>query len=85
MVNAALPFEFCQNKIALVEKENSQDYVAMQYLVENKWNLIVNQCQSDQAEDKWELKRKIPNGQTINLIGERIVYHEKNAKNPKCA
>ena len=77
LVNA-LPFSFCQNKIALVEKENTADFEAMQYLIENEWNLMVSKVQ-----DTLALKRKMPDGQLIDLHGKKIVYHDKFAKNPK--
>ena len=77
LVNA-LPFRFCQNKIALVEKENTADFEAMQYLIENDWNLMVSKVQ-----DTLALKRKMPDGQLMDLHGKKIVYHDKFAKNPK--
>jgi len=83
VVNGLLPFEFCHNKIALVEKENKKDYIAMQYLIENAWNLVVTKCLDQEAENTWELKRKMDGGQLRDLPGTRKVYHDQKAKNPK--
>ena len=83
MVNGLLPFEFCHNKIALVEKENKKDYIAMQYLIENAWNLVVTKCLDQEAENTWELKQKMDGGQLRDLPGTRKVYHDQKAKNPK--
>jgi len=83
LVNGILPFEFCHNKIALVEKENKKDYIAMQYLIENAWNLVVTKCLDQEAENTWELKQKMDGGQLRDLPGTRKVYHDQKAKNPK--
>ena len=78
-----LPFKFVQNKIAIVEKENETDYIAMQYLIENDWNLVVT-TKADQEDGKtWELKQKI-GGQLRDLVGTRKVYYDRHAKKPKC-
>ena len=79
-----LPFKFVQNKIAIVEKENETDYIAMQYLIENDWNLVVTT--KDQEDGKtWELKQKIgAGGQLRDLVGTRKVYYDRHAKSPKC-
>ena len=83
-VNNTLPFEPCHNKIALVEKENATDYVAMQYLIDNNWNLEVSKClDPEKAQKTWELKRKMDDGQVRNLPGIRRVYQDKYSKIPK--
>ena len=83
LVKQALPFKFVQNKIAIVEKENETDYIAIQYLIENDWNLVVTT--KDQEDGKtWELKQKI-GGQLRDLFGTRKVYYDRHAKNPKCS
>ena len=78
-----LPFKFVQNKIAIVEKENETDYIAMQYLIENDWNLVLTKCMDQEAEKKWILKRKIAGGQLCELVGIRKVYYDQRAKFPK--
>ena len=78
-MKGVLPFKLYQNKIALVEKENQKDYIAMQYLIENDWNLVVTKC-----DQSWQLQQKLSSGQLRNLDGIRKVYYEKCAKNPKC-
>ena len=84
MINKVLPFKPCQNKIALVEKENEQDYDAIQYLIENDWNLEVTKCLDPEVAQKtWQLKRKMDDGQVRDLPGKRITYHEKYSKIPK--
>ena len=83
MFHQLLPFKFVQNKIAIVEKENEKDYVAIQYLIENDWNLLLTKCTDQDAEKKWELKRKIAGGPIYELVGTRKVYYDHNAKNPK--
>ena len=82
LMKGALPFKFAQNKIALVEKENETDYIAMQYLIENDWNLLVTK--SIEGSQPWQLQQKLSGGQLRNLVGIRKVYYEKYAKNPKC-
>ena len=82
LLKGALPFKFAQNKIALVEKENETDYIAMQYLIENDWNLLVTK--SIEGSQPWQLQQKMSGGQLRNLVGIRKVYYEKYAKNPKC-
>ena len=49
-MKGALPFKFAQNKIALVEKENETDYIAMQYLIENDWNLVVTKSMDPELQ-----------------------------------
>ena len=80
-----LPFKFVQNKIAIVEQENEteRNYVAMQYLIENDWDLVLTKCMDQEAEKTWELKQKIAGGKLRDLVGIRKVYHDHNAKNPK--
>ena len=79
-----MPFKFVQNKIAIVEKENEKDYVAIQYLIENDWNLEVTKCLDPEVAQKtWQLKRKMDDGQVRDLPGKRITYHEKYSKIPK--
>ena len=79
-----LPFKFVQNKIAIVEKENEKDYIAIQYLIENDWNLEVTKCLDPEVAQKtWQLKRKMDDGQVRDLPGKRIKYQEKYSKIPK--
>ena len=67
-----------------MEKENTEDYVAMQYLIDDKWNLEVTKCPDPEtAEKTWQLKRKMDNGEVRNLPGSRKVYQEKYSKIPK--
>ena len=84
LLKGALPFKFAQNKIALVEKENETDYIAMQYLIENDWNLVVTKSMDPEGSQPWQLQQKMSGGQLRNLVGIRKVYYEKYAKNPKC-
>ena len=77
-----MPFKFVQNKIAIVEQENETDYVAIQYWIENDWNLVLTKCEEQEAEKKWVLKQKIA-GQLCELVGRRKVYYDNRAKNPK--
>ena len=84
MINKVLPFKPCQNKIALVEKENEKDYDAIQYLIENDWNLEVTKCLDPEVAQKtWQLKRKMEDGKVRDLPGRRITYHDKYSKIPK--
>ena len=76
-----LPFNYVQNKIAIVEQENEEDYIAMQYLIENDWTLLLTK--SMEAGKIWDLKRKIAGGPTYELVGKRKVYYDQKAKNPK--
>ena len=55
----------------------------MQYLIENDWNLVLTKCMDQEAEKKWELKRKIAGGQLCELVGIRKVYYDQRAKCPK--
>ena len=80
-INKALPFEPCQNKIAVVEKENATDYVAIQYLIEHDWTLEVTKCLD--PEKAWQLKRKMNDGELRNLPGIQKVYQDKYSTNPK--
>ena len=84
-INDSFPFfEPCHNKIALVEKEHSTDYVAMQYLIDDNWNLVVTKClDPEKTEKTWQLKRKMDSGEVRNLPGVRKVYQEKYSKIPK--
>ena len=84
-INDSFPFfEPCHNKIALVEKENDTDYVAMQYLIDNNWNLEVSKClDPEKAQKTWELKRKMDDGQLCTLPGIQKVYQDKYSKIPK--
>ena len=83
-INKALPFEPCQNKIAVVEKENKTDYVAIQYLIEHDWNLEVTKClDPEKAQKTWQLKRKMDDGELRNLPGIQKVYQDKFSKVPK--
>ena len=81
-MKGALSFKFAQNKIALVETENEKDYIAMQYLIENDWTLVVTKCM-DPNGPQWQMQQKMSNGQLRNLVGKRQVYHEQYAKHPK--
>ena len=83
-MKGVLPFKLYQNKIALVEKENQKDYIAMQYLIENDWNLVVTKSMNPEGSQSWQLQQKLSSGQLRNLDGIRKVYYEKCAKNPKC-
>ena len=83
-INKALPFEPCQNKIAVVEKENKTDYVAIQYLIENDWNLEVTKClDPEKAQKTWQLKRRMDDGELCNLPGIQKVYQDKFSNRPK--
>ena len=82
-MKGALPFKFPQNKLALVQKENEKDYKAIQYLVNNDWNLVVTKCMDPKDSQTWQLKQKMSDGQLRNLVGIEKVYHDKYAKNPK--
>ena len=82
-MKGVLPFNFTQNKVALVQEENEKDYKAIQYLVNNDWNLVVTKCMDPKDSQTWQLKQKMSDGQLRNLVGIEKVYHDKYAKNPK--
>ena len=82
-MKGVLPFKFTQNKLALVQKENKKDYKAIQYLVNNDWNLVVTKCMDPKGSQTWQLKQKMSGGQLRNLVGIEKVYHDMHAKNPK--
>ena len=82
-MKGALPFKFPQNKLALVQKENEKDYKAIQYLVDNDWNLVVTKCNDPKGSQTWQLKQKMSDGQFCNLVGIEKVYNDMHAKNPK--
>ena len=78
-----LRFKLRRNKIAIVEQETRTNYIAMQYLIENDWNLEVTRCKDQEAGETWELKQKLADGQLRDLVGVRKIYYDKNSKYPK--
>ena len=69
LLKGALPFKFAQNKIAIVEKENPKDYTAMQYLIDDNWNLVVTKSMDPEGSQPWQLQQKLSGGQLGNLVG----------------
>ena len=71
--------------MAIVEKENPNDYIAMQYVIENKWELHIsrNENVSEDNPDVWIMKRKTPEGQMVLMQGKRKVFDSSKEKFPK--
>ena len=66
----------------MVEKDITTDYITMQYLIEDGWNLVITKGM-DPEESPWQMQQKMSDGQLRDLVGYRKVYYEKNCKNPK--
>ena len=69
--------------IAIVEKENREDYVAVQYIIQDQWDLHVSKNQESSEDCEWVMHRKTPDGEMILLKGTRKIFHDSKAKNPK--
>ena len=72
--------------ISIVEKENRHDYIAVQYVIQNQWELLVTRNVNDNGDgDVWKVERKTPEGQMILLKGKRQIFRAgpQNEKNPK--
>ena len=70
--------------MSVVEKENRNDYIVIQYVIKNKWELIITR--NDNEDDKvWKVERQTPEGQMVLLKGKRQVFQAgaPNEKNPK--
>ena len=84
-------YKWCDNKIAIVEKEGDFDgfhgYLAMQYLVRHDWKVKVfeNPKFGIQNEPKFILKKILENGEFEALPGNWKKYPEKNSKHQKLA
>ena len=62
--------------------EDTSDYYAMQYLLEDGWDLLVTKS-VDSEVSRWRLQQKMSNGQLRDLVGSRRVYLDKYSKHPK--
>ena len=72
--------------VAIVEKENPHDYIVVQYVVQNNWELYVTRDLNDNGDGNvWMVQRKSPEGQMILLKGKRQIFRAgaPNEKNPK--
>eukprot|EP00093_Oithona_nana_P000306 00306.XXX_349_878_1 [CDS] Oithona nana genome sequencing. len=81
-----LSFPWAQNMVAIVEKENPHDYIVVQYVVQNNWELYVTRDLNDNGDGNvWMVQRKSPEGQMILLNGKRQIFRAgaPNEKNPK--
>ena len=82
--SAKLSFLWPQNMVAIVEKENQNDYIAVQYVIQDHWELFISRNVNDDGDDNvWTLKRKTPEGQMILLKGKRQIFRTSNEKNPR--
>ena len=69
--------------IAIVEKENREDYVAVQYVVEDKWELHISKNQESTDDPVWTMHRKTPEGEMILLKGKRRIFEASKEKHQK--
>ena len=77
-------FIWAHNKVAIIEQETKDDYLAYQYMVQNGWKLLIGRNEKVSPDDpKWTLKRIEPSGKLISLEGKRKIYYDKNSKCPK--
>ena len=84
LISAKLSLPWAQNTVSVVEKENRNDYIVIQYVIKNKWELIITR--NDNEDDKvWKVERQTPEGQMVLLKGKRQVFQAgaPNEKNPK--
>ena len=82
-----LNWTFLHNKIAIVEEETNEEYLAIQYLIESDWKLTViqnpkfqNQKSQNPKEPKWILKQIKSDKTMVTLPGEPKTYYLKNEK-----
>ena len=69
--------------IAIVEKENRNDYIAVQYVIQDKWELHITRNPDVNDENVWMMQRKTPEGQMILLKGKRRIFDDSKARCPK--
>ena len=82
--SAKLSFLWPQNMVAIVEKENQNDYIAVQYVIQDHWELFISRNVNDDGDGNvWMVKRKTPEGQMMLLKGKRQVFRTSNEKNPR--
>ena len=77
---------WAQNTFSIVEKENRNDYIVIQYVIDNKWELLITRNDNEDEDDNiWKVERQTPEGQTVLLKGKRQVFQAgaPNEKNPK--
>ena len=86
LFSAKLSLPWSQNTFSIVEKENRNDYIVVQYVIDNKWELLITRNDNKDEDDKvWKVERQTPEGQMILLKGKRQVFQAgaPNEKNPK--
>ena len=86
LFSAKLSLPWAQNTFSIVEKENRNDYIVIQYVIDNKWELLITRNDNKDEDDKvWKVERQTPEGQMILLKGKRQVFQAgaPNEKNPK--
>ena len=69
--------------ISIVEKENRNDYIAVQYVIQDKWELHITRNPDVNDENVWMMQRKTPEGQLISLKGKRKIFDDSKSKCPK--
>ena len=68
--------------VAIIERETDEDYVAVQYVVQNNWELHLTKSK-DANGDVWIMHRKTPEGEMVLLKGKRKVFEAAKEKHPK--
>ena len=86
LFSAKLSLPWAQNTFSIVEKENRNDYIVIQYVIDDKWELLITRNDNEDEDDYiWKVERQTPEGQTVLLKGKRQVFQAgaPNEKNPK--
>ena len=78
-------FIWAHNKVAIVEQETKDDYLTVQYTIQDGWKLLV--CKNDKKVNpenpSWTLKRIEADGKQVVLEGKRKIYFDSKSKTPK--
>ena len=66
-----------------MENETNDEIFAIQYLIQNNWELVVTKNPDSVSQPQWILKRRKTDGNLEIPEGIPKVYFNKNCKNPK--